>query len=34
MGELEKFLHEERRELPPLIKAGLAHVQFETTAIL
>ena len=30
MGELEKFLHEERGELPPLIKAGLVHVQFET----
>ena len=30
MGELEKFLHEESRELPPLIKAGLVHVQFET----
>ena len=30
MGELEKFLHEDHRELPPLIKAGLVHVQFET----
>jgi Fic family protein len=30
MGELEKFLHEDRREYPPLIKAGLVHVQFET----
>jgi len=27
MGELEKFLHS---DTPPLIKAGLAHVQFET----
>lgn len=30
MGQLESFLHEERREMPPLIRAGLAHVQFET----
>jgi Fic family protein len=30
MGDLEKFLHAERRDLPPLIKAGLVHVQFET----
>jgi Fic family protein len=30
MGELEKFLHEQRTDLPPLIKAGLVHVQFET----
>jgi Fic family protein len=30
MGGLETFLHEDRGELPPLIKAGLAHVQFET----
>lgn len=30
MGQLENFLHEERREMPPLIRAGLAHVQFET----
>ena len=30
MGELEKFLHEESRDLPPLIRAGLVHVQFET----
>jgi Fic family protein len=29
MGQLERFLHEET-ELPPLVKAGLAHVQFET----
>lgn len=29
MGELEKFINE-FDELPPLIKAGLAHVQFET----
>lgn len=30
MGQLENFLHEERPELPLLIRAGLAHVQFET----
>jgi Fic family protein len=30
MGELELFLHEERRDVPLLIKAALAHVQFET----
>lgn len=30
MGQLELFLHEERRDIPLLIKAGLAHVQFET----
>lgn len=30
MGALEKFLHDGSDRLPPLIKAGLAHVQFET----
>jgi Fic family protein len=30
MGQLESFLHEERPELPLLVRAGLAHVQFET----
>lgn len=30
MGQLELFLHEERNDIPPLIKAGLVHVQFET----
>jgi Fic family protein len=30
MGQLELFLHEERPDLPVLIKAGLVHVQFET----
>jgi Fic family protein len=30
MSDLERFLHEEESGLPPLIKAGLAHVQFET----
>ncbi|MCW5964900.1 MAG: Fic family protein [Bryobacterales bacterium] len=30
MGQLENFLHEERPGLPLVIRAGLAHVQFET----
>ena len=30
MGALEMFLHEERPQLPTLVKAALAHVQFET----
>ena len=30
MGQLELFLHEERPDLPLLVKAGLVHVQFET----
>src|SRR5579864_4937331 len=30
MGSLELFLHEDRPDLPLLIKAGLVHVQFET----
>ena len=30
LDNLEKFLHDERERTPPLIKAGLAHVQFET----
>lgn len=30
MTELERFLHGERNPYPALIKAGLAHVQFET----
>jgi len=30
LANLEKFLHDERERTPPLIKAGLAHVQFET----
>ena len=29
LGELEKFLHEDNT-LPPLIKAGLLHLQFES----
>ena len=30
MGQLETFLHDERPDLPVLVKAGLMHVQFET----
>jgi len=30
MSNLEMFMHEERGDLPLLIKAGLVHVQFET----
>ncbi len=30
MGELERFLHDERNPYPGLVKAALAHVQFET----
>ena len=30
MGDLELFLHEPSEDSSPLIKAGLAHVQFET----
>jgi len=30
MSDLEKFLHREQPGLPALIRAGLAHVQFET----
>jgi Fic family protein len=30
MGQLETFLHAETGLLPPLVKIGLAHVQFET----
>jgi len=30
MADLERFLHEEKNQLPVLVKAGLAHVQFET----
>lgn len=30
MGELERFLHADDDGLPVLIRAGLAHVQFET----
>ena len=30
MGDLERFLHAETPNLPTLVKAALAHVQFET----
>jgi len=30
MGYLEQFLHDEKSPLPVLVKAALAHVQFET----
>lgn len=30
MGDLEKYLHDDRPGMPTLIKAGLIHVQFET----
>lgn len=30
LSDLEAFIHEEASGLPPLIKAGLLHVQFET----
>ena len=30
LGDFERFLHFDIPSLPPLIKAGLAHVQFET----
>ncbi|MBA3812923.1 MAG: Fic family protein [Alphaproteobacteria bacterium] len=30
LSDFEKFLHDETGKLPVLIKAGLAHVQFET----
>ena len=30
MSDFERFLHAEKTSLPALVKAGLAHVQFET----
>ena len=30
MKDLELFLHDEKQQMPMLVKAGLAHVQFET----
>jgi len=30
MGALERFLHDEPERMPTLLKAGLAHAQFET----
>lgn len=30
MAELERFIHDRKSALPALVKAALAHVQFET----
>ncbi|MFZ2172115.1 MAG: Fic family protein [Methylococcaceae bacterium] len=30
MGDLEKFLHNQNNPVPPLVKIGIAHYQFET----
>ena len=30
MGDLEKFLHAQNASIPPLVKAGLSHAQFES----
>ena len=30
MGDLERFMHETGDRMPPLIRAGICHVQFET----
>lgn len=30
MGEMEKFLHDEKVVVPPLVKIAIAHYQFET----
>lgn len=30
LDALERFIHDQSTDLPPLIRAGLAHVQFET----
>jgi Fic family protein len=30
LGELERFLHDDSEPIPPLIKAGMLHVQFES----
>jgi Fic family protein len=30
LGDLERFLHDDSEFIPPLIKAGLLHVQFES----
>ena len=30
MSDLENFFHEKRPDIPPLLKAGLVHAQFET----
>jgi Fic family protein len=33
LSDFERFLHADRDAMPPLIKAALAHVQFETIHI-
>ena len=30
LGEIEKFIHNEKHDLPVLVEAGLMHVQFES----
>jgi Fic family protein len=30
LADLERFIHDERTELPPLVRVALAHAQFET----
>lgn len=30
LGDLERFIHDDESELPPLVRIALAHVQFET----
>jgi len=30
LGDWERFIHEDTPSIPPLVKAGLIHVQFET----
>lgn len=30
LGDLERFIHDERSSLPPLVKIALVHAQFET----
>lgn len=30
LGDLERFIHDERNALPPLVRIALAHAQFET----
>lgn len=30
LADFERFLHVDRQQMPPLVKAALAHVQFET----
>lgn len=30
LGELERYMHDDESDLPPLVRVGLLHVQFET----